>query len=567
MEGAFKVRVVETTPFQDQKPGTSGLRKKVKVFKQKHYLENFVQAIFDSLPEEEYKGRALVVSGDGRYHNDIATQVIIQIAVANGVRKLYIGQHCLLSTPAVSIMIRELNRQHGDGYCFGGIVLSASHNPGGPDEDFGIKFNGSNGGPAPESVTGRIFENTLKISQYLMLDGYGFLDTDVTADYKLPPLEGSPYEHSVQVVDNVEGYLTMMKTLFDFDSIKHLLAREDFNVCFDGMHGVAGPYATKILGEIFGVDNLIRCDVLPDFGGGHPDPNLTYADVLVKMMGLSGDADSEYDFGAACDGDADRNMVLGRKFFVTPSDSVAIIVANYKEIPYLASGISGAARSMPTSGALDVVTKELGLGNFETPTGWKFFGNLLDAGRIHICGEESFGTGSSHCREKDGFWAVLCWLQILARKNADHSKPLVSVQEIVEEHWAKYGRNYYQRYDYEGLETEAADKVFERIESQFAAFEQEADGNSASIFEYTDPVDGSVSKNQGWIFKYADGSRFVFRKSGTGSSGATIRVYLEKFNSKTDMDVKEALKDISNRALSLSNLHSLTGRSEPTVIT
>lgn len=324
-------------------------------------------------------------------------------------------------------MIRSLNAQYGSDYCFGGILLTASHNPGGPEEDFGIKFNGKNGGPAPESVTEAIFAQTKIIERYTLLEGYGYIDTDVIADYKLPKVEGSEFDHVVSVVDNAEGYISLMKTLFNFDQIKALIARPDFNMCFDGMHGVAGPYAKKIFGEMFGVSELLRCNTLPDFGGCHPDPNLTYAKDLVIKMGLGAEA-SSYDFGAACDGDADRNMILGKSFFVTPSDSVAIIVANYKSIPYLSKGLAGAARSMPTSGALDNVTKALGLENFETPTGWKFFGNLLDAGRIHICGEESFGTGSSHVREKDGLWAVLCWLQILADKNQDASAPLVSVE-------------------------------------------------------------------------------------------------------------------------------------------
>jgi phosphoglucomutase len=338
-------------------------------------------------------------------------------------------------------------------------------------------------------------------------------------------------------------------------------------MCFDGMHGVAGPYANKIFGEIFGVKDLMRCDVLPDFGGGHPDPNLTYAKDLCDKMGLNGYSASAPEFGAACDGDADRNMILGKSFFVTPSDSVAIIVANYKSIPYLSKGLTGAARSMPTSGALDMVTKKLGINLYETPTGWKFFGNLLDEGMIQICGEESFGTGSMHVREKDGLWAVLSWLQILADKNQDPHAPLVRVEDIVRNHWAEYGRNYYQRYDYENLETEAAKKVFALIESQFAQFESEQAGNTSINFSYTDPVDNSVSKNQGYIFRYADGSRFVFRMSGTGSSGATIRVYLEKYSNDTGLDVVAALKDISDRALSLSNLHELTGRNGPTVIT
>lgn len=389
-------------------------------------------------------GKALVVSGDGRYHNDVAVQKIIQIAASNGVRQIYVGQHCLLSTPAVSALIRKLNAQHGEGYCFGGIVLSASHNPGGPDEDFGIKFNGSNGGPAPESVTESIFAETKVIKQYTMLEGFGHVNTDVIGDYVLPSLKGTSFGHSVvSVVDNTANYVELMKQLFDFDQIKALLARPDFSMCFDGMHGVAGPYAKKIFGEIFGVADLQRCTVLPDFGGCHPDPNLTYAKELVDKMGINQKVDNAPEFGAACDGDADRNMVLGKGFFVTPSDSVAVIVANYQCIPYLKNGISGAARSMPTSGALDIVTKKLAIGNYETPTGWKFFGNLLDADKIAICGEESFGTGSSHVREKDGVWAVLCWLQILAAKNTDATKPLVTVEQIVKEHWAEFGRNYY----------------------------------------------------------------------------------------------------------------------------
>lgn len=561
MEGAPNIKTVPVAkPYEDQKPGTSGLRKKVKVFQQEHYLENFVQSIFNALPKDEYTGKAMVVSGDGRYHNDVATQVIIQIAVSNGVKELYIGQHCLLSTPAVSAMIRRLNEEKGADYCFGGIVLSASHNPGGPDDDFGIKFNGKNGGPSLESVTEEIFNQSKKITQYTLLEGYSPVDTEKLGTTDV-------FGCQVHVVDNNAQYVELMKTLFDFDQIKALIARDDFSMCFDGMHGVAGPYASKIFGEIFGVKELMRCNSLPDFGKGHPDPNLTYAPELVKKMGVFEKDDSAPQFGAACDGDADRNMVLGKGFFVTPSDSVAVIVANHKCIPYLSKGIAGAARSMPTSGALDMVTKKLGIDCYETPTGWKFFGNLLDSGKIHICGEESFGTGSSHVREKDGVWAVLCWLQILAAKNTDASAPLVTVEQIVREHWKEYGRNYYRRYDYENLPTEDAAKVFAQIESQFSVFEGEAEGNTAVNFEYTDPVDQSVSKNQGYIFKYADGSRFVFRKSGTGSSGATIRVYLEKYSENPDLDVTEALKEISDRALNLCQLENLTGRKEPTVIT
>ena len=407
MEGLSIKTVKVETPYTDQKPGTSGLRKKVKVFTQEHYLENFVQSIFNALPKAEYEGKALVVSGDGRYYNDVATQIIIQIAFTNGVRQVYVGQHCLLSTPAVSAMIRKLNEDNGDGYCFGGVVLSASHNPGGPEEDFGIKFNGKNGGPSLEDVTEEIFNQSKKITQYTMIEGYTKVDTDTIGETTIKVGESS---HVVSVVSNSDQYVELMKKLFDFDKIKALLARPDFSMCFDGMHGVGGPYGQKIFGEIFGVEDLMRCNVLPDFGGGHPDPNLTYAADLVKKMGVFEANENAPQFGAACDGDADRNMILGKGFFVTPSDSVAIIVANYKDIPYLSKGIAGAARSMPTSGALDLVTAKLNIGNYETPTGWKFFGNLLDSEKIHICGEESFGTGSSHVREKDGVWAILCWL-------------------------------------------------------------------------------------------------------------------------------------------------------------
>lgn len=345
--------VAVPSPFQDQKPGTSGLRKKVKVFQQQHYLECFVQSIFNALPKGEYQDKVLVVSGDGRYHNDVATQTIIQIAFANGVRKVYVGQHCLLSTPAVSSFIRRLNSEKGAGYCFGGIVLSASHNPGGPTEDFGIKFNGANGAPSAEGVTDEIFAQTKKIKQYSLLEGYDNIPTDYVDTFALPPIEGLKGEHIVEVVDNAEEYVDHMSQLFDFGAIQRLINRRDFSMCFDGMHGVSGPYAQVIFGEIFGVQNLMRCNVLPDFGGCHPDPNLTYAKELVELMGVTKANRAAPEFGAACDGDADRNMILGKGFFVTPSDSVAIIVANHKCIPFLAKGLTGAARSMPTSGALD----------------------------------------------------------------------------------------------------------------------------------------------------------------------------------------------------------------------
>lgn len=375
----------------------------------------------------------------------------------------------------------------------------------------------------------------------------------------------------MKVIDSTELYIEMMQKLFDFNQIRQFVTRADFKLLFDGMHGASGPYATKLFTEIFGLDtgSIMRCNVLPDFGHCHPDPNLTYAEDLVKRLGVFDHSKTDApDFGAACDGDADRNMILGKNFFVTPSDSIAIIAANSKCIPFLREGgVAGVSRSMPTSGALDRVATKLGLPIYEVPTGWKFFGNLLDAGLITLCGEESFGTGSLHIREKDGLWAVLCWLQILAAKNYGNSGKIISVEDIVKAHWKEFGRNYYQRYDYENLETADAEKVFKQLESQMEVFRKEAEGNTAVNFSYKDPVDGSVSANQGYIFKWADGSRFVFRLSGTGSSGATIRIYLEKFSEDIDQNVEEALKTIAEAALTTSQIKELTGRAKPTVIT
>ncbi len=565
---AHKITLVETQAYQDQKAGTSGLRKKVKVFKQPNYLENFVQAIFDALSEEEYKGKALVIAGDGRFHNDVATQVIIRMAAANGVGHVYVGQGGLMSTPAASAFIRKKNSDHGENYCFGGILLTASHNPAGEDEDFGIKFNSKSGGPALEHFTNKVYEITKTIKHYKITQFHNEVDLSHVGIHDMGQIEGSEELFKVTVVDPTHVYTDLIKTLFNFDDLKAFVARKDFKFVFDGMHGVSGPYAIKIFHEELGVplENLMRCNVLPDFGKGHPDPNLTYAPELVKLMGIFENRDDAPDLGAACDGDADRNMILGKNFFVTPSDSIAIITANYKSIPFIASGISGAARSMPTSGALDRVTEKLGVSVYETPTGWKFFGNLLDNNMISLCGEESFGTGSYHVREKDGVWAVLCWLSILADRNRGTEK-LVSISDIVTGHWSDYGRNYYQRYDYENLDTPDADKIFKQIESQMSVFEQETEGNTAVNFSYKDPVDHSVSANQGYIFKWADGSRFVFRLSGTGSSGATIRIYLEKYSKDHTLNLEEALKEIAAKALSVSQIHELSGRTKPTVIT
>lgn len=471
-----------------------------------------------------------------------------------------------MSTPACSSFIRKVNEKDAD-KCVGGILLTASHNPGGENEDFGVKFNTKNGGPALETLTNQMFEESKKIT-VVKKAKVPAIDINKAGDHQFGKVQGFDFNFSVKVVDSCDNYVEQMKSLFDFDLIKKLVSRPDFKLVIDGMHGAAGPYAYRIFHDILGLpeSNLMRCNILPDFGGHHPDPNLTYAEDLVKTMGIFEHKADAPDFGAACDGDADRNMILGKNFFVTPSDSLAIIAANYKSIPFLKGGISGAARSMPTSGALDFVMKKLGLDCYETPTGWKFFGNLLDAGKISLCGEESFGTGSFHIREKDGLWAILCWLAILADKNASSEK-LISVEEIVKQHWAEYGRNYYQRYDYENLSTEDADKVFDQVKASMAGFQGETEGNTAIIFDYTDPVDGSVSKNQGFIFKWADGSRFIFRKSGTGSSGATIRIYLERYSKEIDQDVKEALKVISEKALAVSKIHELSGRDKPTVIT
>ena len=450
-----------TTTFTDQKAGTSGLRKKVKVFTQEGYLENFVASILQTV-DLSSGDKTLVVSGDGRYYNDVAIQTIVKMAAGANVRKLLIGQGGLLSTPAISNIVRTTGS-------YGAILLTASHNPGGPDDDFGIKYNSENGGPAPEALTNAFFEKSKSLESYQVVKDLPEIDlgTVQSTDFKVGSEDGAQRDFTVEVIDSTAAYVTMMKSLFDFDQIKALLGRSDFTLCFDGMHGVASPYATAVFEQELGVsaEQLMRCEPLPDFGKGHPDPNLTYAPDLVAKMGIFENKDDAPTFGAACDGDADRNMILGKNFFVTPSDSVAIIVAQAKRIPYLKDGISGAARSMPTSRALDNVCKKMGLDCYETPTGWKFFGNLLDSDKIAICGEESFGTGSYHVREKDGLWAVMAWLQILADMNKDQPEgELISVEKIVKDHWTEYGRNYYQRYDYENLPSEDAAKVFASLE-------------------------------------------------------------------------------------------------------
>ncbi len=543
----MSIRTVTTRPFSDQKPGTSGLRKRVPVFQQPHYLENFVQSIFDSIAAP--KGATLVLGGDGRFYNRTAIQIILKMAAANGFGKVLVGQGGILSTPAASCVIRKHNT-------FGGIILSASHNPGGPDGDFGIKYNGGNGGPATETVTDAIFAKSKIISSYHILDAANIaLDTPGTT------MLGTML---VQVIDPVNDYAELMESLFDFDAIRALLSG-GFRIKFDAMHAVNGPYASKILEGRLGatLGSVMNAVPLEDFGGGHPDPNLTYAHDLVEIMY----GNHAPDFGAASDGDGDRNMILGKNFFVTPSDSLALLAANAKLVPGYKKGLAGIARSMPTSAAADRVASALNIPCFETPTGWKFFGNLMDAGKVTLCGEESFGTGSDHVREKDGLWAVLFWLNILASRKQ-------SVEAIVREHWAKYGRNFYSRYDYEGLPTEAANGVVQHLRDSFPALTGKQFGKYTvkicDDFSYTDPVDGSVSKNQGIRIIFTDGSRIIFRLSGTGTEGATLRVYLEAFEADEKshhLDAQEALAELIQIALQVSALKSLTGREKPTVIT
>jgi phosphoglucomutase len=538
---------VATSFFDDQEPGTSGLRKKVRIFQQPHYLENFVQSVFDSIGN--FSGQTLVVGGDGRYYNRHAIQIILKMAAANGFGRVLVGQGGILSTPAASHIIRKHK-------AFGGLILSASHNPAGPDEDFGIKYNIDNGGPAPEQVTGAIFACSKKISEYKILKADD-VPLDKIASVQLGDMQ-------VEVIDPVADYAILMQSLFDFDAIRGLLA-SGFTMAFDAMHAVTGPYAIRIIEEMLGAPGGTVKNGVPkeDFGGGHPDPNLTYAHELVDILY----ADDAPDFGAASDGDGDRNMILGRHFFVTPSDSLAIMAANADAVPAYKGGLAGIARSMPTSAAADRVAEAMGLECYETPTGWKFFGNLMDAGKVTLCGEESFGSGSNHVREKDGLWAVLFWLNILAVRKT-------SVESIVREHWQKFGRNYYSRHDYEGVDSEAAAAVLQQVRNQFSELPGQTLAGRVvkhcDDFAYTDPVDGSVSRNQGVRVLFEDCSRIIFRLSGTGTSGATIRIYLESYEadtSKHDMDAQDALAGMIAAANEISRLHELTGRDCPTVIT
>ena len=539
---------VSTQPYPDQKPGTSGLRKRVSVFQQANYLENFVQSIFNSL--EGLQGATLVVGGDGRYYNRHAVQVILRMAAANGFGKVMVGRGGLLSTPAASCVIRKYA-------AFGGIVLSASHNPAGEHGDFGIKYNIGNGGPAPEKITEAIYAESKKISRYLTLDAPD-LDLDSIGTLQLGDMQ-------VEVIDPVADYADLMQSLFDFDRIHALINSGMFRMRFDGMHAITGPYAAEIFETRLGVppDTLMNAEPKEDFGGGHPDPNLVYARELVEVM-FGANAP---DFGAASDGDGDRNMILGRKCFVTPSDSLAVLAANAHLTPGYRLGLAGIARSMPTSQAADRVASRLGIELYETPTGWKFFGNLLDAGKATLCGEESFGTGSNHVREKDGLWAVLFWLNLLAVRREP-------VQDIVTSHWRTYGRNYYSRHDYEAVDADRAGQLVDELRklNGSLAGKRYADYEVAfsDDFAYTDPVDGSISEHQGIRIGFTDGSRIVFRLSGTGTEGATLRVYLERYEANPDkqgLDAQDALSELIRIAEEVARIKHHTGRQAPTVIT
>jgi len=600
------VVTVPTNPIEGMRPGTSGLRKKVEVWQEKHYVENFIQSLIDTAVDSN-GGKMLdtiVVAGDGRYYNDEAIKIISSICAANGIANIWIPQGGIMSTPAVSAVIRRRTEsgggEDGQGIAQGGIVLTASHNPGGPGEDFGIKYNEGLGQPANEEFTENLYKKTLEISSYKTIADSPDIDlaAPVGTKYQLTPTS------AVTIIDPFQNYLDALKSCFDFDQLRKF-GSSGFSILFDGMHGAGGLFAKRVLVEELGLpeSSLMRCNPLPDFGKCHPDPNLTYASELVKKMGLKSDgsADSSIDasslpmLGAANDGDGDRNLIAGAGFFVTPSDSMALICDNYEAIPQFASrgGLNGVARSMPSSAALDVVAEARNIPCFVTPTGWKFFGNLMSSkesfdGKDYnpfLCGEESFGTGSDHVREKDGLWAVLAWMSILAKANEGISEgeALVGVKEIVTKHWAKYGRHFYCRYDYEGVDSDAANQVMDIIRDNLV------NGDASSVesghsdikfvdaveFSYTDPVDGSQTSKQGLTLNFqlgpsGDPARVVFRLSGTGSAGATIRMYLEQFEkdtSKHGMSAPVALKDLADEALRLVQMEKTTGRDAPTVIT
>lgn len=538
----------KTQPFNDQNPGTSGLRKKVSVFKKTNYLENFVQSVFDT--SDQLREGILVLGGDGRYYNDIAIQTILRMAAANNIKKVIVGKDGILSTPAASYWIRKYKAQ-------GGIILSASHNPAGIDGDFGIKYNIENGGPAPESFTDSVYEKTLVISEYKIID-HPKVDISNVGTTWLEQMQ-------IDVLDSVIDYTKYMMSIFDFAAIEKLFSDNKFKFKFDAMHAVTGPYAKYIFIDTLHADSdcVINGVPLSDFGGGHPDPNLTHAKELVSMT----KGDNGVDFAAASDGDGDRNMILGKNFFVTPSDSLAFILANHDCIPFYKNKTVGVARSMPTSQAADRVADKLDLNCFETPTGWKFFGNLLDDNQITFCGEESFGTSSNHVREKDGLWAVLAWLHIIAIKQK-------SVADLMLEHWNTYGRNFYTRYDYEAIDLEIAESIVNKLSKSLPDLVGCNLGNElivkADQFSYTDPIDGSVSSNQGTRIICESGARVICRLSGTGTQGATLRVYLEVYTqdpSKYHLDCQEALKSLIQATIKILDIENLTGMVKPSVIT
>lgn len=545
----MNIRSVPTRPFSDQKPGTSGLRKRVSVFQQPHYLENFVQSIFDCL--DGHEGQTLVLGGDGRFLNRDAIQTIIRMAAANSFGRVLVARGGILSTPAASGLIRWHK-------AYGGIILSASHNPGGPDGDFGIKYNTDNGGPAPESYTERFYRRSQAITEYRIADVEP-IDLETLGTHRI----GNTV---VEVIDSVQNYADLMQHLFDFDRIRTLFESGAMRMRFDAMHAVTGPYARHILIDMLGAedDTVINGIPLEDFGGGHPDPNLVYASELVDLMYAGASAPQ---LGAASDGDGDRNMILGQRFFVTPSDSLAVMASTAHLMPGYQQGLVGIARSMPTSRAADRVADKLGIECYETPTGWKYFGNLLDARRVTLCGEESFGSGSDHIREKDGLWAVLFWLNLLAVKGE-------SVESIVRGHWQTYGRNYYSRHDYENVDAANAGDMMARLEQALPGLAGQTYAGyrvaGADNFSYTDPVDGSIADKQGIRILFEDGSRIVFRLSGTGTQGATVRVYLERYEpdvARQDQEPQQALGELIRIADAISELKKFTGREAPTVIT
>ncbi|KAM7197669.1 phosphoglucomutase [Naviculisporaceae sp. PSN 640] len=551
------VKTVEFKPFTDQKPGTSGLRKKVTVFQQPHYSESFVASILLSIPEGA-EGAFLVIGGDGRFWNPEVVQLIAKIGAAYGVKKLLIGQNGILSTPAASHVIRKYKAT-------GGILLTASHNPGGPKNDFGIKYNLANGGPAPESVTNKIFETSKTLTSY-KIASIPDIDISTIGTKTYGSLE-------VQIVDSTADYVEMLKDIFDFDLIKKFFASHpDFKVLFDGLSGVTGPYGKAIFLEELGLgsDSIQNCEPSPDFNGGHPDPNLTYAHSLVEVVDKK-----SIPFGAASDGDGDRNMIYGANAFVSPGDSLAIIAHYAHLIPYFKkNGVFGLARSMPTSGAVDLVAKKQGLNCYEVPTGWKFFCALFDADKLSICGEESFGTGSNHIREKDGLWAIVAWLNIIAGLGVANPDVVPSIKQIQKEFWTEYGRTFFTRYDYEDVDSDGAAKVVGVLKDlvadpEFVGSKIDRTVTDAGNFSYTD-LDGSVSANQGLYARFSSGSRIVVRLSGTGSSGATIRLYIEQHSSDPatyDLDAQDFLKPEIKFATELLKFKEFVGRDEPDVKT